>query len=368
MVELQAPWSWRSFCAGCLLTAVMLSSFARLPLDIRKPLEIKPSFFAAQETKNKTEAPEGYNLPCLRDAQHPLIDPLPYTCPKMEVEHKVGEPLPDSLVLSWYGGEMKNNEVTQQVLEQRNDSSLQGGAPTSWTRGSSVATPVLHPAWMLSPALNAIMTSYSSSDTWKWVNEQKNSPEFRSQMHVDVMMLAYHVAKIMGGDILELGIFEGGLSVCLAKGLADASFPLSSGRALHLDSWDVAIERTTARMKAFGLQTGGIWKANFRDNAMVDRVSAWLGGNKISILVLDNDGNCHCDLKYFLQFTIRGSILIIDDYVSSWADNWKVLKTQDGVKRFSQAGYIQALGVYGWGTWIGIVLRAPRGVIRDFDA
>ena len=177
---------------------------------------------------------------------------------------------------------MRNNEVTQQVLEQRKDSSLQGGSPTSWTRGSSVATPVLHPAWMLSPALNVILTSYSSSDTWKWVNEQKNSPEFRSQMHADVMMLAYHFAKIVGGNILELGIFEGGLSFRLAKGSADASFPLSSGRALHLDSWDVAIERTTARMKAFGLQTEGISKANFRDNAMVDRVRTWLEGKNIN--------------------------------------------------------------------------------------
>jgi hypothetical protein len=76
-------------------------------------------------------------------------------------------------------------------------------------------------------------------------------------------------------------------------------------------------------------------------------------GRGIAMLCIDADGEVQRDFDLYLPLCANGCILSIDDYVASDAHG-KADATQAAVRKLIADGKAQQLGVYGYGTWMGI--------------
>jgi predicted O-methyltransferase YrrM len=70
-----------------------------------------------------------------------------------------------------------------------------------------------------------------------------------SMLHLDVLLLIYHFAKVAKGDVLEIGPYIGGSTIAAAMGARE------SGRAKRI----ISIE-PGGRLKHFSLPTKNIFK------------------------------------------------------------------------------------------------------------
>ena len=181
-----------------------------------------------------------------------------------------------------------------------------------------------------------------------------------SMLHLDVLILIYHFAKICSGSILEIGAFVGGATIAAAFGVRD------SGQQKEL----IAIE-LGGRMKHKRLGTRNIFRdlkrnlAQHRVSEMITLITGRsfdpetiaavhqaLGSNKIGLLILDADAGKRRDIECYRVKLAEGCWMIIDDY--SGADsNVKSAPSRADVDALVAAGALEPLGFYGWSTWVG---------------
>ena len=72
----------------------------------------------------------------------------------------------------------------------------------------------------------------------------------------------------------------------------------------------------------------------------------------VGMFLIDADGDAKRDLDLYRDLLSDGCNLVIDDYFSLKSGG-KDLKTRPQIDALVAAGELQALGVYGWGTWVG---------------
>jgi hypothetical protein len=78
----------------------------------------------------------------------------------------------------------------------------------------------------------------------------------------------------------------------------------------------------------------------------------------IRLLSIDADGNVQRDFDLYLPMCAPGCVIVVDDYAGP-GENDKTGPTKAAVDALVASGRARSLGVYGWGTWIGVY--TPNG-------
>ena len=182
----------------------------------------------------------------------------------------------------------------------------------------------------------------------------------QAMVHIDVLLLTYHLARICRGCILEIGAFRGGTTVPAAWGIRDGGrakkfITIEAGgsyRKHRLATRNIlrTLRRNLARqgvLERVTIVEGYSFKPD-----VVAAVRRALEADEIGLLILDADANCKRDIDRYGRKLMDGCWLIIDDYGGK-ADNPKVSPTKTQVDQMADAGRLVPLGYYGFGTWVG---------------
>jgi L-amino acid N-acyltransferase YncA/predicted O-methyltransferase YrrM len=181
-----------------------------------------------------------------------------------------------------------------------------------------------------------------------------------SMLHLDVLLLIYHFAKICSGSILEIGAFVGGATISAAFGVRDSGQQKKliaiepGGRVKHkrLGTRNILrdLERNLARQRVSEMIT--LIKGRSFDSETISVVHQALGSDEIGLLILDADSGKRRDIECYRDKLSEGCWMIIDDY--SRADsNVKSAPSREDVDALVAAGALELLGFYGWSTWVG---------------
>lgn len=193
----------------------------------------------------------------------------------------------------------------------------------------------------------------------------------KSMLHLDVLVLIYHFAKTSPGHILEIGAFIGGATIAAALGVRDSGkqkvlLSIEPGGSIEHESLGTRnilrdLERNLAKARVAEMVTL-IQDYSFAP-AAISAVQSALGSDTIGLLIIDADGNVQRDINAYADALADGCWMIIDDYTGPSAKP-KMVQTRAEVDALTAAGTLEALGVYGWGTWVGR-WRGPTLPVRQ---
>jgi len=189
-----------------------------------------------------------------------------------------------------------------------------------------------------------------------------------SMLHLDVLILIYHFAKIGSGDILEIGAFVGGATIAAAFGVRDSGRnkklitiePGGSVKHKRLGTRNILrdLERNLARQRVTEMVT--IIKGRSFDAATIRAVHDTLGPDKIGLLILDADAAKRRDIECYRDKFSDDCWMVIDDYYGT-DSNEKITPSRIDVDALVAAGSLEPLGFYGWSTWVGRWRRRDAG-------
>jgi len=179
-----------------------------------------------------------------------------------------------------------------------------------------------------------------------------------SMLHLDVLFLIYHFAKVATGDILEIGPYVGGSTIAAALGARDSEgakriisvepggrfehFKIPSKNIFkdlkkNLARFGVLNDITLVNGRSFDETTKLAIRQNFREG-------------DVGLFIFDADDNVRRDLDYYGDLLSDRCWLVIDDYFGPGA---KAVPIRSQVDELVSAGRLLPFGYYGWGTWIG---------------
>jgi L-amino acid N-acyltransferase YncA len=181
-----------------------------------------------------------------------------------------------------------------------------------------------------------------------------------SMLHLDVLILIYHFAKICSDNILEIGAFVGGATIAAAFGVRDSGTrkklitiePGGSVKHKRLGTRNIFrdLERNLARQRVSELVT--TIKGRSFDPATISAVNETLGADKVGLLILDADAAKRRDIECYRERFADNCWMVIDDYYGA-DSNTKITPSRADVDALTMAGYLEPLGFYGWSTWVG---------------
>src|SRR5436190_14272050 len=181
-----------------------------------------------------------------------------------------------------------------------------------------------------------------------------------SMLHVDVLVLVYHFARLCSGAILEIGAFVGGATIAAALGVRDsgrqkkliAIEPGGSVKHKRLGTRNILrdLERNLARQRVSEMIT--LIKGRSFDPETIAGVHQALGSDEIGLLILDADAGKRRDIECYRDELADGCWMIIDDYAGA-DSNVKRAPSRADVDALVAAGALEPLGFYGWSTWVG---------------
>jgi predicted O-methyltransferase YrrM len=181
-----------------------------------------------------------------------------------------------------------------------------------------------------------------------------------SMLHLDVLILIYHFAKICAGAILEIGAFVGGATIATAFGVRDsgqekrliAIEPGGSVKHKRLGTRNILrdLERNLAKEGVANMVTL-IKGQSFKPETM-SAVRQALGSDQVGLLILDADAAKRRDVDCYRDKFAEGSWMVIDDIYGADA-NKKITPSRADVDALVAEGLLEPLGFYGWSTWVG---------------
>jgi len=181
-----------------------------------------------------------------------------------------------------------------------------------------------------------------------------------SMLHLDVLILIYHFAKICSGNILEIGAFIGGATIAAAFGVRDsgqskkliAIEPGGSVKHKRLGTRNILhdLERNLVRQRISEMVT--LIKGRSFDAATIQAVNERLGRDKIGLLILDADAAKRRDVECYRDKFTNNCWMVIDDCYGI-DSNEKITPSRADVDALVAAGLLEPLGFYGWSTWVG---------------
>ncbi len=195
-----------------------------------------------------------------------------------------------------------------------------------------------------------------------------------SMLHLDVLILIYHFAKICSGSILEIGAFVGGATIAAAFGVRDsgrqkkliAIEPGGGVKHKRLGTRNILrdLERNLARQRVSKMVT--LIKGRSFEPQTIAAVHQALASEEIGLLILDADAGKRRDIECYRDKLADGCWMVIDDY--SGADsNVKSAPSRADVDALVAAGALKPLGFYGWSTWVGRWRGAPTSASEELQ-
>ena len=181
-----------------------------------------------------------------------------------------------------------------------------------------------------------------------------------SMLHVDVLVLVYHFAKLCSGAILEIGAFVGGATIAAALGVRDsgqekkliAIEPGGSVKHKRLGTRNILrdLERNLARERVANMVT--LVKGKSFKPETISAVRQALGSDQVGLLILDADAAKRRDIDCYRDKFAEGSWMVVDDIYGADA-NEKITPSRADVDALVAEGLLDPLGFYGWSTWVG---------------
>jgi predicted O-methyltransferase YrrM len=181
-----------------------------------------------------------------------------------------------------------------------------------------------------------------------------------SMLHLDVLILIYHFAKLSAGAILEIGAFVGGATVAAALGVRDSGRekklitiePGGSVKHKRLGTRNILrdLERNLAKERVANMVTL-VKGQSFKPETM-SAVRQALGSDQVGLLVLDADAAKRRDIDCYRDKFANGCWMVIDDIYGADA-NEKITPSRADVDALVAEGLLEPLGFYGWSTWVG---------------
>jgi len=178
-----------------------------------------------------------------------------------------------------------------------------------------------------------------------------------SMLHLDVLILIYHFAKICSGSILEIGAFVGGATIAAGFGVRDsgqqkkliAIEPGGSVKHKRVGTRNIFrnLERNLARQRVSEIVTL-IKGRSFRPET-ISAVHQALGSDELGLLILDADAGKRRDIECYRDKLAEGCWMVIDDY-SEAGSNLKSSQSRAEIDALVAAGTLEPLGFYGWST------------------
>jgi len=186
----------------------------------------------------------------------------------------------------------------------------------------------------------------------------------QSMLHPIVLTTVEHLASTVTGAIVEVGAYVGGATIAMARGVRDAGrkTPIvtieGGGEYLtHPDLPSADIFGDLQRnLRSRGLDhLVSLYRGMSDDPAALELVRATLTTHnaRIGMLCIDADGLVQRDFDLYLPWCADGCVLVVDDYTATGL-HAKALSTQQAVQKLIADGKAHELGVYGYGTWMGI--------------
>jgi len=180
-----------------------------------------------------------------------------------------------------------------------------------------------------------------------------------SMLHFETLYLLRSFAARTNDAIIEVGPYIGGSTIALGRGLQMGgggpliSVEMGGAYPSHAVPTNDIITDLKRNVEAYGL-TGvvHIIEGFTTDAAVEAAVNRILDGRRIGVLFLDADGNVERDFELYRGRLSRGSILVFDDYLTQEAPE-KQTTTKAWVDQAVASGFVENLGVYRWGTWVG---------------
>ncbi len=181
-----------------------------------------------------------------------------------------------------------------------------------------------------------------------------------SMLHLDVLILIYHFAKLCSGAILEIGAFVGGATIAAALGVRDsgqekkliAIEPGGSVKHKRLGTRDILrdLERNLARERVANMVT--LLKGKSFKPETMSAVGQALDSDQVGLLILDADAAKRRDVDCYGDKFADGCWMVIDDIYGADA-NEKITPSRADVDALVAEGLLDPLGFYGWSTWVG---------------
>ena len=181
-----------------------------------------------------------------------------------------------------------------------------------------------------------------------------------SMLHLDVLILIYHFAKLCSGAILEIGAFVGGATIAAAFGVRDSDqrkklIAIESGGSVkhkRLGTRNILrdLERNLVRERVANMVTL-VKRQSFKPES-ISAVHQALGSDQVGLLILDADAAKRRDVDCYRDKFAEGCWMVIDDIYGADA-NEKITPSRTDVDRLVAEGLLEPLGFYGWSTWVG---------------
>jgi predicted O-methyltransferase YrrM len=179
-----------------------------------------------------------------------------------------------------------------------------------------------------------------------------------SMLHVDVLLLIYHFAKVCLGNILEIGSYVGGSTIAAALGARESNTRKKivtievGGRLKHprLPSKNIIkdLKKNLARFDV--LEDVTLIEGRSSHETTKSAVRQIFSSGEVGLFIFDADGNPHRDLNYYGDLLVDHCWVVIDDY---FGPGMKAAPIRAQVDEMVSAGMLVPFGYYGWSTWIG---------------
>ena len=179
-----------------------------------------------------------------------------------------------------------------------------------------------------------------------------------SMLHVDVLLLIYHFAKVCAGNILEIGPYVGGSTIAAAFGARESGarkkiVTIEGGGQLkhpRLPSKNI-IKDLKKNLARFGVLEDVIVIEGRSSHEMTrSAVRQILGGGEVGFFIFDANANPRRNLDSYGDLLMDHCWVVIDDYFGSGI---KAAPIRAQVDEMVSAEMLVPFGYYGWSTWIG---------------
>lgn len=191
-----------------------------------------------------------------------------------------------------------------------------------------------------------------------------------SMLHHETLRILWEFAARTSGPILELGPYIGGSTTAMALGAKSCGGDIvtvelggSYTTQPYLPSADI-LGDLDANLRRFGVRDQVTLVQGFigapETVASVERA---LDGRKADLLFVDCDGAIADYFPLYKRFLTDDAFIVLDDYQSDQAAEKPVL-VQQFVREGLRDGYLDNLGVYLWGTWVGRYRAHPSWLRR----
>ena len=172
----------------------------------------------------------------------------------------------------------------------------------------------------------------------------------------DALLELARLASNCGGPVIELGSYIGG-STCALAAADNAHVITVELGGPNREHPQLPTDDTLADL-ALNLKRAGVRSqvevvpGHFRSRQVFDAVRSHLAGKQAGMLFVDVTPGTEIAVQQYITLLCPDGFLAIDDYRSDHAVD-KAAQVSAFVDRAVKQGFLDPIGVYGWGTWFG---------------